>query len=136
MAQGSDQYLHLHSDLTTISCAKVDYELDFELLQLQIGMYQQLINDEQQWQDKERLKLGQELNRSASTLLTLRTSYAALGQEIETLYATRGDMFKQYLQVTHSWCNVKKQRKQSDLSLQTLKQYIVLYKNISSYSER
>ena len=135
-AQGSDQYLLLQSDLTTISCAKVDYEVDFELRQLQIGMCQQLIIDEQQWQDKERLKLEQELNRSASTLLTLRTSYATLGQEIEILYATHGDIFKQYLQVTDSWSNMKKQRKQSDLSLQTLKQYIVLYKNISSYSKR
>ena len=136
VSQGNEQYLHLHSDLTTLSFAKVDYEVDVELLQLQIGMYGQLIDGEQQWQGKERSKLEQELSRLASTLLSLRTSYAALGQEIESLYAARGDTFKQYLQVAHSWCNVKKHRKQSDWSLQTLKQDIVFYKNISSYSQQ
>jgi hypothetical protein len=135
-AQRSEQYLHLQSDLRTISFAKVDCEVDVELLQLQSGMYQQLIDDEQQWQGRDRLKLEQELNRSASTLVTLRASYAKLGQEIECLYATRGDTFKQYLEVTHSWCHAKKQRKQSDLSLQTMKQHTVFYKNISSYCER
>lgn len=136
VVQGNEQYLYLHSDLTTMSFAKVDYDVDVELFQLQTGIYAQLIDGEQQWQGKERLKLEQELSRAASTLLTLRTSYATLGQEIESLYATRGDTFKQYLQVTHSWCNVKKQRKQSDWSLQALKQNIVFYKSISSYSQR
>ena len=135
-AQGGEQYLNLQSDLKTINYAKVDYELDIELFQLQIVMYQQLIDTEQQWQDKERLKLEQELSRAVSTLITLRKSYAVLGQEIEILYTTRGDTFKQYLQVAQSWCNVRKQRKQSDWSLQTLKEQLVFYKNISSYSEQ
>ncbi|CAF1231078.1 unnamed protein product, partial [Didymodactylos carnosus] len=135
-AQSTERYVHLQSDLTTISYAKVDYEFDFEVFQMQIGIYQQLIDVEQQWKDDGRLKLEQELKQLGSVLITLRTSYAELGREVESLSATREDIFKQYLRLIHDWCSMKKQRKRWDLSLQTLKSHIVFYKNLRSYSVR
>jgi len=46
----SEHYLHLQSDLATFSYEKVDYAFDFELFQLQIEIYRQMIDVEQRGQ--------------------------------------------------------------------------------------
>ena len=132
----SASFLHLQSDLTTVSNAKVDYDFDFELFQLQIGIYQKLINIEQQWNVERRGNLERELKQSASDLISLRTSYAESGREIERLHAEHESSRQQYLALTQSCCNVKKQRKIWDLSVHTLKSHTAFYRNLRSYSLR
>jgi hypothetical protein len=130
------RYVYLQSDLTTISDIKVDYEFEFELAQLQIGIYRQLIDVEQQWKYEQRLKLEQEVKESASALVTIRASYTKLEQENTSIYAAREDKLKQCLSVTHDWCSTKKQRKKQELSVQILKRQLVCYKNLHSYSKQ
>jgi chromosome segregation ATPase len=135
-AQWGEHHHSQQSELATVCNAKVDCESDFDLFQLHIGIYQQLIDVEQHWKDKRNLKLEQELKHSASDLHTLRTSCAELEREIESLHAERTDVYKQYLAVTHDWCHVKKQRKKWHLNVDTLKSYVIFYKNLRSYTVR
>lgn len=130
----SESYLFLQTDLSSISNTKVDFEFDYELSQLQIGIYQQLFDLEQQWKGDSRLKLEQELKQSSSTLLAVRASYAELEREIAGLQATREDSLKQYLRVTQEWGSLKKEKKKWSMSLQTLKNQVACYKNLRSYS--
>jgi hypothetical protein len=134
--QWTEHHHSQKSDLTTLCNAKVDCESDFDLFQLHIGIYQQLIDVEQHWKDKRYLKLEQELKHSASDLHTLRISCTELERQIESLYAERTDIFNQYLTVTHDWCLVKKQRKKWYLNVETLKSYVGFYKNLRSHSVR
>jgi chromosome segregation ATPase len=134
--QMHERFLHAKSDLSTSRIAKVDYESDLEWFQLQIGIYQQLIDTEQQWKDKRCLKLEQELKQWASELIALRTSYAELERTAGHQYAERDNVFKQYMTLTYDWCNLKKQRRRWDVSVDTLKNYIAFYKNLRSYSTR
>jgi chromosome segregation ATPase len=134
--QWEESYFTSKSNLSSVYHAKVDYEWDFELFQLQIEIYRQLIEIEQQSKDKRILMLEDELKQSASMLITLRTSYEALQRNVENLHVESEDLYKQYLILTHDWCNVKKQRKKWDLSIETLKSYIGFYKNLRSYSMR
>jgi chromosome segregation ATPase len=123
-------YLGVQSDLMTINYQKVDYELEFQLFQLQIGTYKQWIN----WKDEQRLKFEQDLNQSSSILTNLRTSYAELGREVESVRTALENTFQQHLRVTHDWCQSKKQTMALQLSVQALKNQTVFYKNLRSYS--
>jgi hypothetical protein len=131
-----EHYLHLQSDLTTVKYGKVDYEFEFELFRLQVGIYKQLIGIEQEWKDERRLKLEHELNQSSSAVINVRTSYAELEREIESLHAAREDTYQQYLTLTHDWCRSKKQTNEQQLSVQALKNQMVFYKDLRSYSVR
>ncbi len=127
--ESEECYLGVQSDLMTANYQKVDYDLEFELFQLQIGTYKQWIN----WKDEQRLKFEQELNQSSSVLTNLRTSYAELGREVESVHAALKNTFQKHLRVTHDWCQSKKQTIASQLSVQALKNQIVFYKNLRSY---
>lgn len=130
----NEDYLHLQSDLTTINSANIDSEFAFELSQLQIGIYQQLIDIEQQWKNDPQSKLQEELNQSTNILISLRTSYGNMEQEIANLYQTRENTFKQYLKITQDWCQMKKQQKKWEITKDILKNQIACYKNLRSYS--
>ena len=72
--QWNDRYLKMKSDLSSLHYSKADCESDFEWYQLQIGIYQQLIDAEQQWRDKRLMKLDHELKQIGSDLTVLRLS--------------------------------------------------------------
>jgi len=127
-----ESFLSIRSNFSSISHAKIDYEWDFELFQLQIGIYQQLIELEQQSRDKRILMLEEELKKSASALISLRSSYEQTQQVVENLHGESGDLVQQYLLLTRDWCNMRKQRKKWDLSMETLRSYIGFYKNLRS----
>jgi hypothetical protein len=131
--QWDEGYLAIKRDISAIDNAKIDYEWDVELFHLQIAIYKQLIDIEQQWEGKRSFALEEELKQSASVLISLRTSYAELQRKVGSLYGECDDLFKQYLTLTHDWCIVKKQRHKWHLSLETLKSYIVFYKNLHAY---
>ncbi|CAF0868179.1 unnamed protein product [Adineta ricciae] len=134
--QWNERYLNMKSDLSSLHFSKADCESDFEWYQLQIGIYQQLIDAEQQWRDKRLMKLDHELKQIGSDLSVLRTSYADLERTAANQYGERDNVFKQYLSLTHDWCNMNKQRKRWNMSIDTLKSYIAFYKRIRSHSTR
>jgi len=134
--QSDEHYLSIKSNLFTLNIGKVDYEFDFELFQLQIEIYQYLIEIEQQGKDQRILKLEEELKQSESDLITLTTSYAELQRQIENQNIENENLFNQYLKLTHHLCDIKKQRNKSDLNVETLKSYIEFYKNLRSHTGR
>ena len=135
-AQGSGDFLHINSDLMSISHAKLDYESQAELFDLQMGIYRQLIDDEQKWKNDQHAKLEQELKHSSMALAHLRQSSTELGQEVGGLFAARQDVFNKYLAIIHDWCSVRKQTKEWQLTLQMLKSHILFYKSIRTSSVR
>jgi len=134
--QWEENYLSLQSNFSTVENTKIDSEWDFELFQLHIGIYQQLIEIEQQSRNKRIPLLEDELKQSASVLITLRTSYEQLQREVERLHTESEDLLKQYLTLARDWCNMKKQQKKWNLSVVTLKNCIAFYKKLRSYSSR
>lgn len=132
--QWDDGYLLMKRDASAMGHAVVDYEWDFELCQLQIGIYKQLINIESQGDNKRIALLDDEARKSASALLGLRSSYGEMQRRVEGLYVECDDLFKQYLTLTNDWCIVKKQRNKGHLSMETLKSSIAFYKSIQSYT--
>ncbi|CAF3243820.1 unnamed protein product [Rotaria sp. Silwood2] len=131
-----EHYLSLNSNFSMLANEKINFDSDFELYQLQIRIYETLIEMQQNSRDKQIFALEEELKQSASQLTTLRTSYTNLGENIDGNYAERDSLLKRYLSLAHDWCNVMKQQQHLNLSVQTLKRHIVFYKNISSYSVR
>jgi chromosome segregation ATPase len=134
--QWEENYFSLKTNLSTVHHAIVDYQWDFELYQLQIGIYQQLIEIEQQPKNKRISMLEEELKQSAAVLNSLRISYEELQQTVENLHVESENLFQQYLTLTHDWCHAKKQRQKWDLNMDALKSYIVFYTNLRSYSMR
>jgi chromosome segregation ATPase len=135
-ARWGEGYLAINHDLSVVRNAKVDYKWDFELCQQQIAIYNQLIATEQQRKDKRSSILEEELKQSASTLNGLRTSYAEVQQKVDRLHAECDGLLKQYLTLTHDWCTVKKQGNKFNISIETLKSYILFYKNLRSYTRK
>ncbi|CAF1021145.1 unnamed protein product [Rotaria sp. Silwood1] len=78
----NDEHYRLQSHIMAVNYEKVSYESEIEFFQLQIKIYQQMIQAENQSIDEQRLKLEQELNQSASALVNLRTSYEELGNKV------------------------------------------------------
>ncbi|CAF1080098.1 unnamed protein product [Adineta steineri] len=134
--KSSEYYFNTQSDISTLRSAQIDCESDFEWSKFQIGIYQQLFDTEQQWKEKRFIQLEQELKQLADELVNIRSSYTELERRTINQYTERDDIFKQYLALTHEWCNIRSQRKKWDLSMETLKTYIAFYKNIRSYSTR
>ncbi|CAF1116324.1 unnamed protein product [Adineta ricciae] len=134
--QWNERYFSARSDLTALHHATLDCESDVDWYHTQVGIYQQLIDTEQQWRDKRLVKLEQELKQAAAELNTLRLSYTDLERLNVNQYGERNEIFKQYLAVSYDLCNVKKQRKKWNLNLETLKSYIAFYKNIRSFSTK
>jgi chromosome segregation ATPase len=135
-ARWGEGYLAINNDLSMVRNAKVDYKWDLELYQQQIAIYNQLIATEQQRKDKRSSILEEELKQSASTLNGLRTSYAEVQQKVDRLHAECDGLLKQYLTLTHDWCTVKKQGNKFNISIETLKSYILFYKNLRSYTRK
>jgi ABC-type phosphate transport system auxiliary subunit len=125
-------YYSSRTSLSSVFTAKIDYEWDWELYRLQSDIYQRLIGLEQQSKDRRIVKLEEELKQSNLTLNTLRSSYEQLQRGMENIYAENADLARQYLALTHEWCNMRKQRKKWDLSLETLKSHIGFYRNLRS----
>ena len=134
--QWDERYFAIQSNISTVRDAKVDYDWEFELFQLQIIIYKELIGIEQQRKDKGSLSLEEELKKSSSVLISLRTAYAELQRELQSLYAEYDNSLKQYLVVSNNWCMVKKELNKWKQRVETLKRHIGFYKNIRSYSVR
>ncbi|CAF4917395.1 unnamed protein product [Rotaria sp. Silwood1] len=131
-----ERYLSLNSSCSTLTNDKINFNSDFEMYQLQIGIYQTLIEIQQDSKNKRIFALEEELKQSASQLTSLRSSYTNLGRDIEDNYNERDNLLKQYLSLTHDFAKLIKQRQQLNLSVETLKRHISFYKNLSSYSVR
>ncbi|CAF1352271.1 unnamed protein product [Rotaria sp. Silwood1] len=84
----NDEHYRLQSHIMAVNYEKVSYESEIEFFQLQIKIYQQMIQAENQSIDEQRLKLEQELNQSASALVNLRTSYEELGNKVGSYRTT------------------------------------------------
>lgn len=134
--QLDENFLVLKRDASAIGQVIVDCEWDYELSQLQMGIYKQLIDIEYQGETKRIGKLEDDVKKSASLLLELRSSYGEMQRRVESLYVECDDLFKQYLTLTHDWSIVKKQRHKGHLSMEALKSSIAFYKNIQSYAGR
>ncbi|CAF4796058.1 unnamed protein product [Rotaria sp. Silwood1] len=131
-----ERHLPLNSSCSTLTNDKINFNSDFEMYQLQSGIYQTLIEIQQDSKDKRIFALEEELKQSASQLTSLRSSYTNLGRDIEDNYNERDNLLKQYLSLTHDFAKLIKQRQQLNLSVETLKRHISFYKNLSSYSVR
>ncbi|CAF1079865.1 unnamed protein product [Rotaria sp. Silwood1] len=129
----NDEHYRLQSDIMAVNFDKVGYESEIELFQLQIKIYQQMIQAENQSIDEQRLKLERELNQSASALVNLRTSYAELGQQVGTYRATCQDMLQQYLRLAKDWSISKKQINELKIRVQMTKNQIKFSKILRSY---
>jgi hypothetical protein len=135
-ARWDEGYLSIKRDLLAIENAKVDYEWDFELCHLQIAIYKQLIDIEQQRRGKRSSVLEEELKQSASVLNGLRSSYGELQRKVGSLYVESDDLLKHYLTLSHDWCVIKKQGHKWHLNLDATKNHIAFYKNLRSYIGR
>ena len=135
-AQWDERYFSTRSDLLVIHDGKIDCIWDYEMFQLQIAIYQQLIDIEQQWKGKRILVLEDELKKSASALITIRSSYGEVQRSVEGLHAECVKLFKHYMSLTHDWSSIKKQQNKWELNSETLKSHIKFYKSISSYSKQ
>jgi hypothetical protein len=133
--QTNDNYLAITSNLSLMRGGIIDYHWDTELFLVQVAIYKQLIDIEQQ-HIRGPSSLEDEVKQSASILVSIRSTYGDLHRKVEVLYAECDDLFKHYLTLTHDWCIAKKQRAKWELTLQTLKNSIVFYKNLKSYSLR
>lgn len=134
--QSSEMYLHHQSDLISANKFRADYEFAYELSQIEVSIYRQLIEAELQGKDQQKSKLEQELKQTSSSLNTLRASYGELEHEVGRLFAEREDINQKYLRMARDWCNVRKLNRESQLTTQTLKSFIRFYQNLRSSSER
>ncbi|UJR20159.1 hypothetical protein I4U23_023291 [Adineta vaga] len=130
--ESEECYLGVQSDLMKINSEKVNSDLESEFFQLQIGTYKQLVD----WKDGRRFKFEQELNQSSSVLTNLRTSYADLQRQVDSVYATWKNTFQQHLAITVDWRESKRQTFALLLSVEALKNQMIFYKNLVSYLEQ
>jgi hypothetical protein len=133
-ARWDEGYLSIKRDLLAIENEKIDYEWDFELCHLQIAIYKQLIDIEQQWRGKRSSILEEELKQSASVLNGLRSSYGELQRTVGSLYVESDDLLKHYLTLSHDWCVIKKQLHKRHLNLEATKSSIAFYKNLRAHT--
>ncbi|CAF3336261.1 unnamed protein product [Rotaria socialis] len=131
----STELTDLHADVREVSYAKISYESEFELFQVQSKMYQQMAQFGQPSVDQGRVKLEQELNQSGSTLANLRTSYASMEQTVVGLRANLKDTLRQYMALTKEWSSLKKQTKELKCSLQVINIQIQFSKTIYSKAD-
>ncbi|CAF0923332.1 unnamed protein product [Rotaria sordida] len=131
-----ERYHSQNSNLSILCHEKIDFDLDFELYQLQNIIYELLIETGQEKSDRRISSLEEELKQSSSQLNSLRTSCRELEHEIERVHAERESLLKQYFSLTHDWCNIIRQRKHWNVTLDSLKSEIAFYKKIRSYSGR
>ncbi|CAF1017062.1 unnamed protein product [Rotaria sp. Silwood1] len=90
----NDEYNRIQADIITVNYDTVGYESELELFQLQIKLYQGMIEAEKQSTGNYILKLEEESNQSASTLINLRTSYVEMEQKIASFRSTCKDTFQ------------------------------------------
>ncbi|CAF0778971.1 unnamed protein product [Adineta ricciae] len=124
-------YLGVQSNLMQINQEKVNYDLEFELSQLQIGTYKHVFH----WKDERRLKLEQELIQSSSTLADLRTAYADMERQVDSVCAIWKNTFHQHLTIISDWCQSKKETFALLLCTQALKNQTAFYKEFVSHSK-
>ena len=123
-------YVSYRSNYSSIASTRIDSEWDFELYQLQIGIYQRLIEIEQQTKDQRIPILENELKQIQSTLISVRSSYEQLQKVVDNLHVENARLLQQYFGLTNEWCSVRKQRKKWDLNMETLRSYVGFYKNL------
>ncbi|CAF2051323.1 unnamed protein product [Rotaria magnacalcarata] len=128
----STELTDMHADVMEVSYAKINYESELELFQVQSKMYQQMAQFGQHSIDQRRVNLEQELNQSGSALANLRTSYALMEQTVAGLRANLKDTLRQYMSLTKEWSSLKKQTKELKCSLQMINIQIQFSKTIYS----
>ena len=129
-----EDYSIFWSNILSISNDKIDYDWDYEMFQLHIGIYKHLISIEDQSKTNEILSLEKQLNHSTSVLDTLRTSYGQLQQETNGLFKYHDDLSKQYFVLTNEWSHLKRKQKKFELKIGKIKNYILFYQNLRLYT--
>ncbi|UJR13202.1 hypothetical protein I4U23_000224 [Adineta vaga] len=129
----NEHYNQLEANLLTINEKKLNYQFESELFQMHSNTYQQLTQVINESNNKQQIKLQEELNQSSSTLNVLRTSYSELQNTIETYHSERNNTLQEYLKTTYDWSHSKKQINELKINIQILKNQHVFYKNIHSY---
>ncbi|CAF3572357.1 unnamed protein product [Rotaria sp. Silwood1] len=129
----NDEYNRIQADIITVNYDTVGYESELELFQLQIKLYQGMIEAEKQSTGNYILKLEEESNQSASTLINLRTSYVEMEQKIASFRSTCKDTFQQYMRLTNDWSLLKKQIHELKIKVQIMKTQIKFFKTLHSY---
>lgn len=125
-----EDYFSYRSNYSSITSTRIDHEWDLQLYQLQIGIYQRLIEIEQQSRDSRLPSLEDELKKLVSTLLSLRSSYEQSQRTVENLQEENRRLLQQYLALTTEWCSIRRYRKKWELSMETLRSSVGFYKNI------
>ena len=128
--QIEEDYVSYRSNYSSIASARIDHEWDLQLYQLQIGIYQRLIEIEQQSKDARIPSLEDELKKLVSSLVSIRSSYEQTQRTVEHLQEENRRLLQQYLVLTNEWCSIRKQRKKWELGMETLRSYVGFYKNI------
>jgi chromosome segregation ATPase len=131
-----ESHTHLQSSLMAVNYEKIDYEFEFEVFRMQSEIYKQLIHSIDQSNDEQLLKIKQEVDQSSSTLINLRTSYGELQTKIGGLRTEHEGIFQQYLKMTTTWSHWRKQTSGLKVSIQSLKNQHVFYKDIRSHAAR
>jgi hypothetical protein len=129
-----EDYSIFWSNILSISNEIIDYDWDYQMFQLHIGIYKHLISIEDQSKNNQILSLEKELDRSTSILINLRTSYEQLQQEVDSLSKYNEDLSKQYFGLTTERCHLKRKQKKSELKIEKIKDYIRFYKNLRLYT--
>ncbi|CAF4771230.1 unnamed protein product, partial [Rotaria sp. Silwood2] len=105
-----EHYQSLHFNCITLNNEKIHFNSDIEMYQLQIELYETLIEIQQDSRDKRIFALEEELKQSTSQITTLRSSNTNLERDIQENYGERDTLLKQCLSSTHQFANLIKQR--------------------------
>jgi len=129
-----EDYSIFWSNILLISNEKIDYDWDYEMFQLHIQIYKNLICIEDKSKNNQILLLGEQLDHSKSILITLHTSYEQLQQDINNISTYNQDLLNQYFQFITEWCHLKRKEKKCESKIEKLKNYIQFYKNLRLYT--
>lgn len=132
----SQSYLHFQSDLMAANRTRADYEFELDLSQIEMAIYRQLIEAELSGKDQQKAKLEQELKQTANSLNTLKISYGEMEQELGRTFSAREDANQRYLRMSRELCQLKKQNREEQLNIQTMKNFTRFYQSLRSSSGR
>ena len=134
--RSSQNYLHFQSDLLAANKTRVDHEFDFELSQIESAIYRQLIEAESSGKDQQKAKLEQELKQIFNSLNTLKMSYGEKEAELGRIFSAREEANQKYLHMSKELCQLKKQNREEQLNIQSLKSFQRFYQNLRSNSTK
>jgi hypothetical protein len=133
--QIEEDYSLFWSNILSISNEKIDYDWDYQMFQLHIQIYQNLISIEDNKSKNNQIGLlEKQLDHSKSILINLHTSYEQLQQDINQISIHNQDLLKQYFQLITEWCHLKRKQNKYQLKIEKIKNYITFYQKLRLYT--